>query len=413
LTVGKKITWRKFFMTRRNPKRITQNSKPFYSGMMGKLIGILLIVILFAVAYGVVTNGVNFNFGGTGGGTTIISNDKPATGTSVWDYRGDTTKLKPPDVNLYLYDATFYEGQTLTSPTGDGLNIYIFAEQPLTMVPSNTDLYSDIDRLQKLIDEHRYIQSYTAVSWNANGLEIIDDDALKTWITGGEISRYFYILVWDSDYTEGTVSTSQPDNWPLVIKVDIGAMSNGNYLVTTEEDFNIQIGGGATKNAVAVWPAQASNGVMPVGAVTTGTSSATTAYVRIPTTCTNDSGFYYWQPDSVGGSIDMYGYAYANSTTQTFSYVQINNVTTPSDTATIGGYEYVFFKVPRGEGKEGNTFNVDIYYGNDENTTYLTMYMVVGEWESMGKSQNYASSLARIRQVLASAESTKADSVFC
>lgn len=353
--------------------------------------------------------------GGTGGGTNVIDTitNTPVTGTSVWDFRNDGSKLDPPDVNLYMYDTTFYEGQTLTSPTSDGLYTYVFAGNPLTMTPDNTDVYSDIDRFQKLINEKKYIKTYTAVSWNANGLEIIDDDQLKSWITNGVVDRYLYILVWDSGYTEGTVSTSQPDNWPLVIKIDIGAMRNGNYLLTAEEDFDVQIGGGGTLNVVSVWPAQASNGVMPVGAVTTGTATQTTSYVRVPVTCTNDSGFYYWQPDTVGGAIDMYGYAYANSTTQKFNYVQVNNVTVPSTKATVGGYEYIFFKVPRSEAKEGNTFNVDVYYGVDENTTYLTMYIVAGEWESMGKNQSYDSSLARIRQVLATAENTKNDGIYC
>lgn len=383
--------------------------------------GVIMWLVIGAIAIVLTSALTGWNFGdlfgdGQGGGTNVIesiTNTNAPTGTSVYDYRNDGAKLDPPDINLYLYDAVFYEGQTLTSPTGDGLYTYIFAQNPLTMTPDNTDVYSDIDRLQKLINEVKYLQSYTAVSWNSNGLEILDDDQLKAWITGKEIDRYFYIVVWDAGYTEGTVSTSQPDNWPLIIKVDTDQMVNGNYLLTTEEDFNIQVGGGGTKNIVSVWPASASEGVMPVGAVTTGTSTSTTTYVRIPTTCTNDTGFYYWQPDSVGGSVDMYGYAYANSTTQKFNYVQINNVTVPSDTDTVGGYQYIFFKVPRSEAKESNTFNVDVYYGNDENTTYLTMYMVVGEWESMGKSQALDSSLARIRQVLATAENTGSDSAYC
>lgn len=342
--------------------------------------------------------------GGTGDGGGLFDDDE-VVAYNLWEYT-KKNDMQAPDINFTMQDARFYGTETIANPTSDGAYVYWFTENPLLVDPAGSE-QSYFDRLRLHVSEANYIPGTSAIAYNDTSKEIMDKDLLTALVTApasyGETDGILYLLVWDTGYVDGTISSSNPGGFPVVLSVDLRSIPVYSpdaefppyYFITFGKDM---------KGIKQVWPADAggaSNGWSTVsagwpeaGSVTlTDTNSTTDNYVDWAVAFA-DGGVYYWDPVGGAGAIDTICRIKANATTMTYTKVEIENTEVSYIEVTNGGYTELYVKVPREYAVEGRTTNVRVYYGTTSASTYLKNYVFMGEYDSFS-AQSLTSALAK------------------
>jgi len=195
--------------------------------------------------------------GGDGGGTTFFDNDE-AIAYNLWEYP-KKNDMQAPDINFTMEDARFYATEGVTNPTSDGAYTYWFTENPLLVDPAGSE-QSYFDRLRLHISEVNYIPGTSAVSYASANTEIMDKDVLTAIVTNpssyGETDGILYLLVYDTGYSDGTASTSEPDGFPVVLAVDLRNVPVYTPDAVYPPDYQIVFGKNM-KGIKQVWPADA------------------------------------------------------------------------------------------------------------------------------------------------------------
>lgn len=375
-------------------------------------IGVVLVLMFGLPAISDFAQDMGWTGGGGDGGATgdgtADSGGIPVVGASVWAHR-NMNDLDPPDIDLYVYDKIYTSSTSLTSPASDGdVDWYIFGANPLTITPRDTNIYSNMDRFEHLINETAYITN-GVTDFATNGQDFIDDDDLKAWIKAGKLPEgKLYILGWDEDYSEGNGGTTQPTQWPIIITIDLNKVDNGPTPGTqnaVEEVLQVEVGPNHTSPCVTVWPENAYGpfgwGYITVGAITvasTEDNSTEANTMQFTYTVTDNAGEAEWS------DLELYAECHASSTSTVLNDIQVNEVSQPYKTETIAGTTYYYVKIPKDALKEGQNFTIDYVWDTDVNGSTLESDLYYGEFN--GGASLY-SSQTKVRKIVNDSASTK------